>query len=170
MARTAEYMARNANRHRGDVAIVVSGHAWLSTEHLKIPPPLSCKLAAQYVGPFLVVHAIGPVSFQLQLPEDWAIHNMFYASQLKPAIGVTSPSTSPFRLAADESGEFEVDDILDSRTISVRGHPMEQFLVKWTGYSIFESTWEPRANLTNCPDILRAYLQRRGRRSSRRGE
>ena len=63
MARTADYMARNANRHRRDVAIVVGGHAWLSTEHLKIPPPLSHKLAARYVGPFLVICAIGPVSF-----------------------------------------------------------------------------------------------------------
>ena len=58
-------MARNANRHRRDVTIVVGGQAWLSIEHLKIPPPLSRKLAAQYVGPFPVVCAIGPVSFYL---------------------------------------------------------------------------------------------------------
>ena len=63
MARTADYMAQNANRHHRDIAIVVSGQAWLSTEHLRIPPPLSPKLAAWYVGPFLVVCAIGPVSF-----------------------------------------------------------------------------------------------------------
>ena len=65
MAQTANYMAQNANRHCCDVAIVIGGHAWLSTEHLKIPPPLSCKLAARYVGPFLVICAIGPVSFYL---------------------------------------------------------------------------------------------------------
>ena len=162
MAQTANYMAQNANRHCCDVAIVIGGHAWLSTEHLKIPPPLSHKLAAWYVGPFPVVCTIGPVSSQLQLPEDWAIHNMFHASQLKPAISVTSTSISPFRPAADKSGEFEVDDILDFRTILVRGLPVEQFLVKWTGYSIFESTKEPHAKLTHCPDILHAFLQRRG--------
>ena len=63
MARTADYMARNANHYRRNVVIVVSGQGWLSTEHLRIPPPLSRKLAARYVGPFPVIRAIGPVSF-----------------------------------------------------------------------------------------------------------
>ena len=50
---------------------------------------------------------------------------MFHASQLNPAVGVTSTSISPFFPAADESGKFEVDDTLDSRTILVCGHPVE---------------------------------------------
>ena len=50
---------------------------------------------------------------------------MFHASQLKPGVGVTSTSMSPFCPEADESGEFKLDDILDSRTISVSGHPVE---------------------------------------------
>ena len=84
---------------------------------------------------------------------------MFHASQLKPAVGVTSSGSTatPFRPAADDSGEYEVEDILDHRLVRRGRRTTEQFLVKWKGYSIFESTWEPRANLTNCPDILRAF-------------
>ena len=63
MAQTADYMAQNANGHSRDIAIVVGGQAWLSTEHLRIPPLLSRKLTARYVGPFPVVCTIGPVSF-----------------------------------------------------------------------------------------------------------
>ncbi len=39
----------------------------------------------------------------------------------------------------------------------VRGR--EQFLVRWKGYSEFDDTWEPRANLRNAPDKLREFLQ-----------
>ena len=40
----------------------------LSTEHLKLAPGLSQKLAAKFVGPFCVVAAVGTVSFCLELP------------------------------------------------------------------------------------------------------
>ena len=32
-----------------------------------------------------------------------------------------------------------------------------EYLVKWRGYSVFESTWEPEANLTNCARTLAMY-------------
>ena len=52
MAQTADYMARYANHHCCNIAIVFGGHTWLSTEHLKMCPHLSRKLAAQYIGRF----------------------------------------------------------------------------------------------------------------------
>ena len=45
-------MAKHANRHRKTADIVVGRYAWLSTEHLKLAPGLSQKLAAKFVGPF----------------------------------------------------------------------------------------------------------------------
>ena len=65
-----------------------------------------------------------------------------------------------FRPPADENGEFKVEDILDHKTTG-RGL---LYLVKWKGYSVFEATWEPVSNLTNCPRVLAGYRQRRGLR------
>ena len=61
-------MAKHANRRRRPADIVVGGYAWLSTEHLKLAPGLSRKLAAKFVGPFRVTDAVGTVSFHLELP------------------------------------------------------------------------------------------------------
>ena len=44
-----------------------------------------------------------------------------------------------------------------------------EYFVKWRGYSVFESTWEPEANLTNCARTLALYQQRRGLRLTQRG-
>ena len=61
-------IAKHANRLHRPAGIVVGGCAWLSTEHLKLAPGLSCKLAAKFVGLFWVVAAVGAMSFRLELP------------------------------------------------------------------------------------------------------
>ena len=61
-------MAKHANWRRRPADVVVGGYAWLSTEHLKLAPGLSQKLAAKFVGPFRVIVAVGAVSFRLELP------------------------------------------------------------------------------------------------------
>ena len=61
-------MAKHANQRRRPADIVVSGYAWLSTEHLKLAPGLSQKLAAEFVGPFRITDAVGAVLFRLELP------------------------------------------------------------------------------------------------------
>ena len=94
---------------------------------------------------------------------------MFHASQLKPAVGYDGSNANAadvpiFRPAADESGEYEVEDILDHRQRR-RGRSLHvEYLVKWRGYDVFEATWEPESNLANCSRMLNAYLQRRGLR------
>ena len=61
-------MAKHANRRRRPADIIVGDYAWLSTEHLKLAPGLSCKPAAKFVGLFCVAAAVGAVSFRLELP------------------------------------------------------------------------------------------------------
>ena len=61
-------MAKHANRRHRPADVVVGRYAWLSTEHLKLAPGLSCKLAAKSVGPFGVTAAVGTVSLHLELP------------------------------------------------------------------------------------------------------
>ena len=69
-----------------------------------------------------------------------------------------------FQPPADDQGEFEVENLLDHRTRRHGSASGLEYLVKWKGYSVFEATWEPASNLTNCSEVWSAYRQRRGLR------
>jgi hypothetical protein len=57
--------------------------------------------------------------------------------------------------AKSNGKEWEVEKILDSR---IDSETYEHYYeVKWKGYSEKESTWEPKVNLTHCPDVLKAF-------------
>ena len=50
---------------------------------------------------------------------------------------------------AEEEEEYEVERILEERGAKYR--------VKWKGYSEDDATWEPKAALTGCTAVLRAW-------------
>ena len=56
---------------------------------------------------------------------------------------------------ADSNGDaaWEVERITAQR----RSGRRRQFLVRWKGYSVEESTWQSRADLANTPDLLREW-------------
>ena len=57
--------------------------------------------------------------------------------------------------------EFEVERVLDHRRVC-RGHVwVDEYLVKWVGYGLFEATWEPSAHLANAPTALADFLATR---------
>lgn len=51
--------------------------------------------------------------------------------------------------------EWEVEKVLDSGIDRPTG--VHLYLVKWKGFSIKESTWEPRKNLANCLKLIQEY-------------
>ena len=55
MSHAAKSMTVQAYKYRHAVDVSVGSNAWLSTEHLKLAPGLTHKLAAKWAGPFLVV-------------------------------------------------------------------------------------------------------------------
>ena len=77
VARAAEAMSVQANKHRREVEVTVGLFAWLSTEHLRLAPGLTHKLAAKWSGPYRVVASVGPVAFRLELLPVWKIHDVF---------------------------------------------------------------------------------------------
>ena len=95
---------------------------------------------------------------------------------MKLAIGYSGDylPDSGFHPPVDNMGEFEVERVLDHRRVR-RGHVwVDEYLVKWVGYSLFEATWEPSAHLANAPTALAEFLAtwggpRMGTRISRGG-
>jgi hypothetical protein len=54
---------------------------WLSAKNLIIPIPKK-KLGPKRYGPFPIKAVLSPITFTLQLPEQWRIHPTFHASEL----------------------------------------------------------------------------------------
>ena len=79
---------------------------------------------------------------------DMRIHPVFHVSLLEPF----RPSPFPGRprlnpileVLPDNSNEYEVDSILDSR---IRGRRKE-YLIRWKGYSSSDDSWEPYDNVS----------------------
>ena len=76
---------------------------------------------------------------------------MFNVSYLRPHVGPVPPlPPAPLPLDDPAAGEYEFEDISDSHLCYFR----PKYLVKWLGYPVFESTWEPASHLAIVPNIL----------------
>ena len=49
---------------------------------------------------------------------------------------------------------FDVERILEKRINSLN---KVEYLIKWKGYSLKETTWEPYYHLSNCKDLIRDF-------------
>ena len=73
------------------------------------------KIAPKQEGPFEIEEVLGPVTYQLKLLMIWKIHDMFYATLLRPYIenkiyGNNYPRLLPELLKGEEV--YEVETIL----------------------------------------------------------
>ena len=55
---------------------------WLDSQNLKTH--YHKKIRPKREGPFEIEEVLGPVTYQLKLPETWRIHNIFHAVLLRP--------------------------------------------------------------------------------------
>ncbi|KAL0168962.1 hypothetical protein M9458_037184, partial [Cirrhinus mrigala] len=116
---------------------------WLSTRDLRLRLPCK-KLSPRYVGPFKIIKQITPVSFRLELPDDYRISPTFHVSLLKPAgdpEGVEdldeAASQGPPPVVNGSEEVYRVNTILDSR----RRRGQLQYLVDWEGFGPEERSW-----------------------------
>ena len=169
-ARAHNHMVRNrhkqyANRKRVDLQFEEGAQVMLKTKNLNLLHWPCKKLFPLWLGPFTVLKRCGAVSYELELPRHWRIHDVFHVNLLKPFRWNGQYAPSPFTYIAGQQLEYEVDGILDHRPSSVlieRGLPPSvlnklEFLVRWRHSGPEHDTWEPFANLKNAPESLAAY-------------
>ena len=98
------------------------------------------------------------MTYQLELPASWKIHNAFHAAVLhlykEMAIhGPNFPEPPPDLVEGQE--EWEVDNVLASRRFG-RNKAL-QYLVKWKGFSEAHNSWEPKRNLGNTGQLVKEF-------------
>jgi transposase InsO family protein len=130
---------------------------WLDTRNLKTNHHK--KIGPRREGPFVITKVIGPVTYQLNLPKTWKIHNVFHATLLRQyketeVYGANFPKPPPELIEGEEV--YEVENILRHRRRD-RGY---QYYVKWKGYPISEASWEPEEVFSDDGDLLTRYKER----------
>ena len=79
-------MKMQADKNRSEGEFQVADWVYLNLQQYiqrSIATRANPKLAFKYYGPFQVLRRIGPVAYELQLPEASTVHPVFHVSQLK---------------------------------------------------------------------------------------
>ena len=114
---------------------------WLEGRNLQIEQP-STKLALKRYRPFKIRKVLSPITYQLELPSQWKIHDVFHVDLLTPyhETELHGPNfTRPPPDLIDREEEYKVEEILQSQKWG-RGCKI-QYLVKWKGYPESDNQW-----------------------------
>jgi hypothetical protein len=135
---------------------------WLESKNLKLPFK-SKKIAPKRHGPFKITKVLSPLTYQLELPETWKIHDIFHATLLSAVtendIHGPNPEPPPPDLIDGEE-EYEVEGILNHRIR--RGQT--EYYIKWKNYDHEENSWETEAQLLpHAKETLDEYLKQHPR-------
>ena len=78
-------MRRIADRRKNTFTPFQKGDlVWLDTRNIKMTN--NPKIGPRREGPFLISDVLGPLTYRLELPSTWQIHNVFHAVLLRPYI------------------------------------------------------------------------------------
>ena len=116
-------------------------------------------MAPRRTGPFTVKNKLGPVTYELNLPKSWKIHNRFHVTLLTPVeendiYGKHFQKPPPELVHGEE--EWEVEAIINHRVRRGKRH----YLVHWKGYPASERTWENTRDLKNSQELLDEYKKK----------
>ncbi len=100
---------------------------------------------------------MSPVNYQLKLPTQWSIHDVFHINLLTPyhKMATHGPNYSrPPPDLVDKEEEYEVEKILDLWQFG-RRHKL-QYLIKWKGYLDLDNEWVNK-NDVHTNDAIREF-------------
>ncbi|KAI5414897.1 hypothetical protein KIW84_040382 [Lathyrus oleraceus] len=151
LTRAQEQMKRYADKKRKAYSFEVGEWVFLNLRPHRqqtISRRINQKLAPRYFGPFPIQKKIGAVSYKLKLPEGSRVHAVFHKSQLKKAIGEYAAEPQlPEGLEIEPEHLEEPKELLASRPITKNGQRVRQWLVRWKGRAVEDTTWEDESVL-----------------------
>jgi hypothetical protein len=131
---------------------------WLEGRHLRTNQP-TAKLAPKRHSPFKVIQVMSPVNYQLELPTQWSIHDVFHTDLLTPyhetpTHGANYQHPPPDLIEGVE--EYEVEKVLDSRRYGRRRKL--QYLIAWKGYPDSDNQWVNWDNAEGAQEAIREFI------------
>ena len=83
-ASAQQRQAQYANQKRREVDYKVGDSLLLSTKKIRLKSPGGRKLLPKWIGPYKVRKRVGTVAYQMDLPKELKIHDVFHVSLLHP--------------------------------------------------------------------------------------
>lgn len=153
------------NQHHQPHVFKLNEKVLLDSSNISVDKLGSAKLNDKFIGPYKIIKVNSDHSYTLQLPPHFRIHPTFHVSKLRPY-----HSSSTFAREQDDRPEpiitpskelmYEVESIVDSRTVKINNKNQKQVLVKWKHYPSSENTWEPLDKISKqIPEMIRAFQQ-----------
>jgi len=128
---------------------------WLDARNLK--HTYNKKIAPRRKGPFEIKDVLGPVTYRLNLPKTWRIHNVFHAILLSSYKETdihrpNYPQVTPELIDGEE--EYEVERLINRWGKSNK----RKYLVKWKDMPDSENLWKTIMNLKkHASEIVQEY-------------
>ena len=101
------------------------------------------KLKPRFYGPYKIIKKVGEVAYELELPQESKIRNVFHVSNLKNTIWKhIDPSIELIPL--DDEGLLILipEWIIQTRERKLRNRVIREYLVQWKELPPEDATWE----------------------------
>jgi hypothetical protein len=116
----------------------------------------------QYIESFKIIQRIERLIYRLNISSDWKIHFVFFVTQLKFASNSANDSYHRSRSTHSSSmtntqNEYEIERILNKRTVKRDQEYFTKFLVRWQDYEFEYDRWYNVKNLQNAKNLISDY-------------
>ncbi|RYA67892.1 hypothetical protein DD598_26520, partial [Enterobacter cloacae complex sp. 2DZ2F16B1] len=164
LQKSQERQKKAADRHRRDLKLKENDWVLLRFEKARLRKKkgkerLFPKLSMRYYRPFQISEKINDVSFRLELPDTWRIHNAFHVSLLKTFKGDVLEDGEPDEQPeVEENEEILVPEQILAHKDTKKGKVRRRFLVKFKNFPAFDAKWMEEKDLADTPRIVKLYL------------
>jgi hypothetical protein len=145
LLRAQNRMKQQADKHRSDRQFSIGDYVFLKLHPYKqhsLRKTQFHKLLPKYYGPFKILDKIGAVAYQLELPNDAEIHNVFHVSQLKLCYNPETAEAHSIPGFMTKPPARIPESILDRKMVKRGRVAATKVLVQWKDTPPEMATWE----------------------------